>query len=161
MVLQTYTFAGLFMSAPLAEYTISGSYSSDRLRGAHPKGSPRRLAVADRDVSSHQTTTKRHVHDSAHFYVPVSGTTFRQCITWHCSRCAGHIPRDTYTIRGIFVYVCPRQRWHHALQGTVAGIADNHHETRTRFRAFLRTCVPSGQQSSARTAPFGRAARST
>ena len=57
MVLQRYTFAGLFMSAPLQEYTmtplkkqpvsnvaentvyvpeytISGSYSSDRLRGA-------------------------------------------------------------------------------------------------------------------------------
>ena len=34
------------MSAPLPEYTISGSYSSDRLRGARPKGSPRRLAVA-------------------------------------------------------------------------------------------------------------------
>ena len=27
-------------------YTLSGSYSSDRLRGARPMGSPRRLAVA-------------------------------------------------------------------------------------------------------------------
>ena len=81
MVLQTYTFAGLFMSAPLPEYTISGSYSSDRLRGARPKGSPRRLAVADRDVSSHQTTTKRHVHDSGHFSVRVSKATFRLCTT--------------------------------------------------------------------------------
>ena len=50
MVLQRYTFAGLFMSAPLPEYTISGSYSSDRLWGARPMGSPRRLAVADRVV---------------------------------------------------------------------------------------------------------------
>ena len=50
MVLQKYAFAGLFMSAPLPEYTISGSYSSDRLRGACPMGSPRRLAVADRVV---------------------------------------------------------------------------------------------------------------
>ena len=61
-------------------------------------------------------------------------------------------PRDTYTIYGIFVYVCPGQRWHHALHGTVAGIADHHHETRTQFGGFLCTCVQSGQQSSARTA---------
>ena len=32
--------------APLAEYTVSASYSSDRLRRARPKGSPRRLDVA-------------------------------------------------------------------------------------------------------------------
>ena len=32
--------------APLAEYTVSASYSSDRMRRARPKGSPRRLAVA-------------------------------------------------------------------------------------------------------------------
>ena len=69
------------MSAPLPEYTISGSYSSDRLRGARPKGSPRRLAVADRDVSSHQTPTKRHVHNSGHFCVRVSKATFRLCTT--------------------------------------------------------------------------------
>ena len=37
------------MSAPLQEYAIPGSYSPDRLRRALPKGSPRRLAVADRD----------------------------------------------------------------------------------------------------------------
>jgi hypothetical protein len=46
------TFAGFFMSAPSPEYMISGSYSADRLRGARPKGSPRRLAVAGHDVSS-------------------------------------------------------------------------------------------------------------
>ena len=66
----------------------------------------------------------------------------------------GQQPRDTYTIRGIFVYLCLGQRWHYALQSTVAGAPDTYQETRTQFRAFLRTCVLSGQQSSARTAPW-------
>ena len=99
-----------------------------------------------------RTTTMRHVHDSAHFCVPVSGTTLAPCITWHRSGCTGHLPRDTYTIRRIFVYLCLGQHWHHALQGTVAGAPDTYQETRTRFTAFMCTCVQSGQQSSARTA---------
>ena len=49
------------MSAPLPEYTISGNYSSDRLRGARPNGSPRRLAVAGRDVS-HSLLRSPDVH---------------------------------------------------------------------------------------------------
>ena len=42
--------SGLFVSSPLPEYTISVGYSSDRLRGALPLGSPRRPAIADCDV---------------------------------------------------------------------------------------------------------------
>ena len=38
-------------ASPLPEYTVSGSYSSDRLRGALPLGSPRRPAVADYALS--------------------------------------------------------------------------------------------------------------
>ena len=39
-----------FIPSPLPEYTISGSYNSDRLRGALPMGSPRRLVPAGSDV---------------------------------------------------------------------------------------------------------------
>ena len=40
------------MPAPLPEYMISGSYRSDRLRGARPEGSPRRPTVAGCSVSA-------------------------------------------------------------------------------------------------------------
>lgn len=62
-------------------------------------------------------------------------------ITLHSNWGARQQPEDTYTIRGIFVYVCPGQLSDNALQGTVAGVPNNEGETRTRFCDFLRTCV--------------------
>ena len=40
---------GHFTAAPVPEYTMSGTYSTDRLRGARPRGSPCRPAVAGGD----------------------------------------------------------------------------------------------------------------
>ena len=51
LVLNYYLSEGHFTAAPVPEYTMSGTYSTDRLRGARPGGSPRRLAVAGGAIS--------------------------------------------------------------------------------------------------------------
>ena len=49
-----------FVPSPLPEYTISGSYNSDRLRGARPMDSPRWLAVAKSVWGIMKTSFKRN-----------------------------------------------------------------------------------------------------
>ena len=77
------------MSAPLPEYTFSGSYSSDRLRGARPLGSPlARLLPAVHEIHK----------------------TVNTCTSWH-----GKASRGMKS--GHEVHEVPEQLWIHGFAG--------------------------------------------